>query len=123
VLGKEDKVIPGLYVTGWLKRGATGILGTNINDAKETVDSVLMDAAKVVLKETGTSTDPAKAVMELLRVRSNNIGDKGDKEIVNWAGYKRIALEERKRGAAFTPPKGVDKLVSVREMMESSCRE
>jgi adrenodoxin-NADP+ reductase len=30
-----------LYVTGWLKRGPTGIIGTNITDAKETVSSII----------------------------------------------------------------------------------
>lgn len=33
-----------MYVTGWLKRGPTGIIGTNINDAKETLQTVLHDA-------------------------------------------------------------------------------
>jgi len=34
---------PRTYVTGWLKRGPVGIIGTNINDAKETALSVLRD--------------------------------------------------------------------------------
>lgn len=30
-----------LYVSGWLKRGPSGIIGTNITDAKETVASIM----------------------------------------------------------------------------------
>lgn len=33
---------PGLYVVGWLKRGPTGIIGTNLHDAEDTVSLSLM---------------------------------------------------------------------------------
>ncbi|KAL7449355.1 hypothetical protein ACHAWC_001421 [Mediolabrus comicus] len=37
-----------LFVTGWIKRGPTGIIGTNIMDAKDTVNSVMkyIDSSK-----------------------------------------------------------------------------
>lgn len=38
-----DAVDPGLYVCGWLKRGPTGIIGTNALDADETVASICAD--------------------------------------------------------------------------------
>ncbi|KAL6753641.1 hypothetical protein V8C86DRAFT_2723128 [Haematococcus lacustris] len=38
-------VVPGLYVVGWLKRGPTGIIGTNALDAEDTVASILEDIA------------------------------------------------------------------------------
>lgn len=38
-----NKSIPGLYCSGWLKRGPSGIIGTNIVDAKNTVSSILAD--------------------------------------------------------------------------------
>ena len=41
VLGDDTA---GLYVAGWLKRGPSGIIGTNINDAKETLQTLLHDA-------------------------------------------------------------------------------
>jgi ferredoxin--NADP+ reductase len=37
--------LPGLYVTGWLKRGPSGIIGTNKADSIETVESLLSDLA------------------------------------------------------------------------------
>jgi adrenodoxin-NADP+ reductase len=39
----KGEVVKGLYVTGWCKRGPTGIIGTNIGDAKETVGSIVSD--------------------------------------------------------------------------------
>jgi ferredoxin--NADP+ reductase len=36
---------PGEYVSGWIKRGPSGIIGTNKKDSQETVDSLLADAA------------------------------------------------------------------------------
>jgi ferredoxin--NADP+ reductase len=37
--------LPGLYVTGWIKRGPTGVIGTNKPDAAETVERMLEDEA------------------------------------------------------------------------------
>jgi ferredoxin--NADP+ reductase len=39
--------VPGLYVTGWLKRGPAGIIGTNRADSVETVQSLLTDLPKL----------------------------------------------------------------------------
>ena len=39
----DDGPLPGEYVVGWIKRGPTGIIGTNKRDAQETVDMVLED--------------------------------------------------------------------------------
>lgn len=35
---------PGIYVAGWIKRGPTGVIGTNKSDANETVQTLLADA-------------------------------------------------------------------------------
>lgn len=45
VLGPDGKHLPGEYVAGWLKRGPTGVIGTNKSDAAETVRSLLADLA------------------------------------------------------------------------------
>ncbi|MGB2710841.1 MAG: FAD-dependent oxidoreductase [Conexibacter sp.] len=37
--------VPGEYVSGWIKRGPSGIIGTNKKDSQETVSSLLEDAA------------------------------------------------------------------------------
>ncbi|RPA10284.1 4Fe-4S binding protein [Gordonia sp. OPL2] len=39
----DETAIPGLYVTGWIKRGPSGFIGTNKTDSAETVASLLTD--------------------------------------------------------------------------------
>jgi ferredoxin--NADP+ reductase len=45
VLGADGSPLPGEYVAGWLKRGPTGVIGTNKSDAAETVRCLLEDLA------------------------------------------------------------------------------
>ncbi|HEY1620322.1 MAG TPA: FAD-dependent oxidoreductase [Streptosporangiaceae bacterium] len=45
VIGPDGNALPGEYVAGWLKRGPTGVIGTNKSDAAETVRSLLADLA------------------------------------------------------------------------------
>jgi ferredoxin--NADP+ reductase len=45
VIGPAGEALPGEYVAGWLKRGPTGVIGTNKSDAAETVRSLLADLA------------------------------------------------------------------------------
>jgi ferredoxin/flavodoxin---NADP+ reductase len=45
VIGADGEALPGEYVAGWLKRGPTGVIGTNKSDAAETVRSLLADLA------------------------------------------------------------------------------
>ena len=45
VLGPDGEPLPGEYVAGWLKRGPTGVVGTNKSDAAATVRSLLADLA------------------------------------------------------------------------------
>ena len=45
VLGADGQPLPGEYVAGWLKRGPTGVIGTNKSDAAQTVRSLLADLA------------------------------------------------------------------------------
>ncbi|HEX3317482.1 MAG TPA: FAD-dependent oxidoreductase [Solirubrobacteraceae bacterium] len=43
VLGTDGAPVAGVYAVGWIKRGPTGILGTNKRDAEETVTSLVDD--------------------------------------------------------------------------------
>jgi ferredoxin--NADP+ reductase len=45
VLGSDREPLPGEYVAGWLKRGPTGVIGTNKSDAAQTVRALLADLA------------------------------------------------------------------------------
>ena len=81
-------IVPGLYVAGWIKRGPTGIIGTNKKDAAQTVASLLADAASGALSVSGG----AAGIDALLAGRGI--------EVVDAAGWKRIDAAERARGAA-----------------------
>ena len=55
--------VPGAYVAGWIKRGPTGVIGTNKRDAQETVDLLVADAAEGRLPEpTAEAVVPEGAV-------------------------------------------------------------
>jgi ferredoxin/flavodoxin---NADP+ reductase len=43
VLAPDGEPVPGVYAVGWIKRGPTGILGTNKRDAQETIDCLAED--------------------------------------------------------------------------------
>ena len=76
--------LPGVYVAGWLKRGPTGIIGTNKPDATETVASLLADDLP-----PAPHRDP-DAIVELLLERKV--------EAVEWAGWEAIDAAERALG-------------------------
>ena len=48
---------PGEYAAGWIKRGPTGVVGTNKHDARETVAGLLADAAAGTLRPGGDVDD------------------------------------------------------------------
>lgn len=45
VQGDDGKIIPGLYATGWIKRGPVGLIGHTKSDAMETISHLLRDQA------------------------------------------------------------------------------
>ena len=52
----REQPIPGLYAAGWIKRGPSGVIGTNKRDAQETVDHLLDDLAEGRLPEPADAT-------------------------------------------------------------------
>jgi len=85
VLDAEGQPIPGLYCAGWIKRGPTGVIGTNKKDATETVDFLLEDARAGALSEPS-----AGAIDDLLAERAV--------EVVAYSGWEAIDALERSRG-------------------------
>jgi ferredoxin--NADP+ reductase len=80
---------PGVYCAGWIKRGPTGVIGTNKKDATETIDLLLEDARAGRL-ERGDESATAETVEELLGARGV--------EHVTYGGWEAIDAEERDRG-------------------------
>ncbi len=82
-----DAPMAGLYVAGWIKRGPTGIIGTNKKDANATVESLLADLAADVLPE------PAGPDIDGLLAERGVV-------VVTTAGWRAIDAAERARGAS-----------------------
>src|SRR6201999_3641192 len=55
VTGDDGEPLPGEYAVGWIKRGPSGVIGTNKKDAADTVARIVEDA------EAGRLPDPAGA--------------------------------------------------------------
>lgn len=81
-----EQIVPGLYVAGWIKRGPTGIIGTNKKDAVQTVGCLLEDAADPAFR---TATAPEEPSVDAVLVGV---------EVVDVAGWRRIDAAERARG-------------------------
>ena len=85
----------GDYVVGWIKRGPTGIIGTNKRDAQETVDALLADLDAGLLNEPA---DPSReALEELLAERSP--------EHVTYDGWEAIDRAEKSAGEPHGRPR------------------
>ena len=85
---RDGAPAPGEYVAGWIKRGPTGVVGTNKHDASETVRCLLDDAALLPPPET---RDP-DAIMALLHQRGVRV--------IEWDGWEAIDALEISAGLA-----------------------
>ncbi len=85
---REGQVLPGHYVTGWIRRGPRGIIGTNKKCARDTVRALLADADAGRLPLSGTLT--AAAVERRLRERQP--------ESMDLAGWRRLDALETQAG-------------------------
>ena len=61
-----DNVLPGVYCAGWIKRGPTGIIGTNRADSVSTINSLLADLPGL---DSATDKHGADALLPLLAER------------------------------------------------------
>ena len=98
--------VPGQYVTGWIKRGPTGVIGTNKGDAHETVAALLADLPSLPAPE---HPEPAalRAALAAHGVRP-----------VDWTGWLRLDAEEVRRGGLRNAERV--KVADLAEMMEAA---
>ena len=104
ISAEADECVPGLYVTGWLKRGPTGIIGTNLTCAEETVAKMASDFA---------SNPPDER--KLLDVES--ILARRGTRVVTGADWHKLDALERERGASVGKPRS--KFTSIGEMLKA----
>lgn len=108
---ENRKPLPGLYASGWIKRGPTGVIGTNKADSAETVNCLLEDVeAGLVIIPTNPS---AAAAEELVRTRQPSV--------FTFEDWKRIDALELDRGAKVGRPRV--KFTSRQEMVAALGRD
>jgi ferredoxin--NADP+ reductase len=95
VLRADGQPVPGVYTVGWIKRGPTGILGTNKRDAEETVACLAEDLS------SGALPAPPDAGRE--RIEALLAERKPD--VVTLEGWRAIDAHERQRGRELRRPR------------------
>jgi ferredoxin--NADP+ reductase len=108
VLSPDGEPLPGVYSVGWIKRGPTGILGTNKRDAEETIGCLVED-----LRGGGLAQPPRpdrEQIDELLAERKP--------DLVKTAGWRAIDEHELERGQNEQRPRV--KLASREELLARS---
>lgn len=103
VVGPDGAAIPGVYACGWIKRGPTGIIGTNKPCSVATVASLLADLAGIHGPRPGADGLPA-------------LGGADGRRVVSYEDWLAIDQAEMDRGAPKGKPR--EKFTRVAEMLE-----
>jgi len=102
VLSPEGELVPGVYTVGWIKRGPTGILGTNKRDAEETMACLAEDLPSL--------PRPDEPIDGLLAER--------EIDVVTADGWHAIDGRELERGRSEERPRV--KLASREELLAAA---
>ena len=105
VLSLDGEPVPGVYAVGWIKRGPTGILGTNKRDAEETVRCLVEDLRSGAL--SAPSSPAREQIDELLAERKP--------DLVTVDAWRAIDAHELERGHSEQRPRV--KLASREELL------
>ena len=97
----------GEYVSGWIKRGPSGVIGTNKKDAQDTVDKILEDAA------AGRLNDPVADDIEAMIATTAA-------HAVTWEGWQAIDAIETAAGVASIPGRPRVKLTEWAALREAA---
>jgi ferredoxin--NADP+ reductase len=87
--------LPGVYATGWIKRGPVGLIGHTKGDALETITNLVEDATSGSLPALLVDPADGEEVFELLEARGVHY--------TTWSGWLALDAHERSLGEAFEP--------------------
>ncbi|MFF2495515.1 FAD-dependent oxidoreductase [Agromyces sp. NPDC058064] len=96
VLDASGSPIPGVYATGWIKRGPVGLIGHTKGDALETITNLVADANEGVLTAPVVDAADGEEIFELLASRGV--------EYTTWQGWLGLDAHERGLGESFEAP-------------------
>ena len=108
ITGEDGTPVAGEYAVGWIKRGPTGIIGTNKRDAQETVDALLADLDAGALNQP---PDPDRDSLETLLAERKP-------EHVTYTGWEAIDAAEQAAGEPHGRPRV--KLTSFDELLDAA---
>ena len=98
--------LPGVYATGWIKRGPVGLIGHTKGDALETITNLVEDAASGSLPALLVDPADGEEVFELLEARGVHY--------TTWSGWLALDAHERSLGEAFEPHEVYGEIVRER---------
>jgi ferredoxin--NADP+ reductase len=105
LLAERGECVPGWYVTGWVKRGPTGIIGTNRLDSVDTVSRLIHDVPSLQAAKPGRDALPALLAAKRHRVVAFD----------DW-----LAIERAERARGLLADKPSEKFVCVAEMLAAA---
>ncbi|HXG21300.1 MAG TPA: NADP oxidoreductase, partial [Methylomirabilota bacterium] len=109
VIDPETKaVVPRVYVAGWIKRGPSGVIGTNKPDSVATVEAMRADAAQL---QTPAHLQLDPDAIPTLLARKNV-------KAVTFDAWKRIDLVEVTAGKKIGKPR--EKLTTIPELLKAA---
>ncbi|WP_099022993.1 FAD-dependent oxidoreductase [Mycolicibacterium palauense] len=91
---RDGVPVPGVYVTGWIKRGPRGVIGTNRECARETVTQLLADARADILP-----SPPEGGRLDVDELAARGL------HVVDLAGWRLIDAAERQQGSTVSRPR------------------
>jgi ferredoxin--NADP+ reductase len=107
----QDGAQPGEYAVGWIKRGPSGVIGTNKKDAQETVNALLEDLAAD--KHLDPAEPEPEAIQSLLAERVT--------ALVTYEGWSEIDRHEQSLGEPHGRPRV--KLTRIEQLLRVAAGE
>lgn len=100
---KDGTTVPGLYAAGWIKRGPSGVIGTNKPDSTETATNLLSDLDSL----PRCSIPNTEKLLQELRNRGGRP--------VSYDDWRTIDTAEIERGSSAGKPR--EKFTRIAEML------
>jgi ferredoxin--NADP+ reductase len=123
----SGRPLPGEYVVGWIKRGPSGVIGTNKRDAQQTVDAILHDLAPLLDAGSSSATSNG-ASADRVHLPSQADGDaveallrERQPQLVTYSGWQAIDRRERALGEPAGRPRV--KLTTLEELLQAAAHE
>ena len=110
IIAESDEglsTLPGMYCSGWVKRGPTGVIASTMEDAFATAEAIAEDwETKAPFLKGGDGWESLKSEVSTTKPRT-----------VSWEGWQRIDVAEKREG--IKRDKEREKLTNVEKMLRA----